>query len=276
MPLKIRLFAFALILLMLLSGVVFASDGAGGPPIGQIGGIGPGINDIIPPQLWWENAQEFIPFYDTFASGKHLIESDLGLVPFDPAAVGKFQFNLVIKDPITSIFKLAALGSRIIGNAIAPWHTDEDIWPTKPSSGSSGAPHASNLPQSPLSSSLGTPMLAPPGSEMTSSAMSSTQYAEGSVGPNGGQTGYTQVGPMYVWYLDQLHWEGQQDPAHPGVPAVPLHFANGALNKVGYGWINLPYSQTGITYSQGYADWVSSYVASNGGFNGAAAGAGPL
>ena len=123
-----------------------------------------------------------------------------------------------------------------------------------------------------------SPLLAPPSSEMTPSAMSSSQYSEVSTGPNGNnpQTGYAQVGNMYVWYLDQFHWEGQPDPAHPGVPAVPLHFTNGALNTYGYGWIDLPYSQTGMTYDQGYADMVSAYVASNGGFNGVAAGAGPL
>ena len=123
-----------------------------------------------------------------------------------------------------------------------------------------------------------TPEIVPPSSEMTSSAVSSGQYSEAPTGPNGNnpQTGYAQVGTMYVWNLDQLHWEGQQDPAHPGVPAVPLHFADGSLNQIGYDWINLPYSQTGISYTPGYADWARSYVASNGGFNGVAAGAGPL
>lgn len=132
------------------------------------------------------------------------------------------------------------------------------------------------------------PKLSPPSSETTSSATSTT-YNENSNAPNTAgnpQVGY--VGNMYMWYWDvftQGEWGfNNKNPDHPEVPPVPPYFKDGSVNKNGYDWVNLPYtkigdwyySQTGIRYSQNYLNMVKAYVASNGGFNGVAAGVGPL
>lgn len=65
-----------------------------------------------------------------------------------------------------------------------------------------------------------------------------------------------------VWYIDAYSWSG--DKSLYDKPAAPLHFISGELNTYGYNWVFLPYSQTGISYTQGYLDWVTETLASMG------------
>jgi hypothetical protein len=121
---------------------------------------------------------------------------------------------------------------------------------------------------------LGTPQLSPSTSGVS---WSSDQ-------PNGGsdmsKTSDTseKSGTLYtdkandMWYVDALSWSGDKNLLPK--PAAPLHFASGELNTYGYNWVYLPYEQTGITYSQGYLDWVGETLASM--RSGLGAGVGPL
>lgn len=65
-----------------------------------------------------------------------------------------------------------------------------------------------------------------------------------------------------VWYVDALAWSGDRS-LYPK-PAAPLHFVSGERNPVGYNWIYLPFERTGLTYDQGYLDWVTETLASMG------------
>ncbi len=65
-----------------------------------------------------------------------------------------------------------------------------------------------------------------------------------------------------VWYIDAFSWSG--DRSLYDKPAAPYRFISGELNTYGYNWIYLPFERTGMTYDQGYADWVSETLASMG------------
>lgn len=65
-----------------------------------------------------------------------------------------------------------------------------------------------------------------------------------------------------VWYIDAYSWTG--DKSLYDKPAAPRRFVSGELNTYGYNWVYLPFSQTGMTYDQGYLDWVTETLASMG------------
>jgi hypothetical protein len=106
---------------------------------------------------------------------------------------------------------------------------------------------------------IGTPLLSPPTSDIS-----------GFSDPNkkGPDVSETSGGELYtnkktdVWYIDAFSWSG--DRSLLPRPAAPLKFVSGEFNSYGYNWIYLPYDQTGMTYSQGYLNWVNEYLASIG------------
>ena len=65
-----------------------------------------------------------------------------------------------------------------------------------------------------------------------------------------------------VWYIDAFSWSG--DRSQYDKPAAPRRFVSGELNTVGYNWVSLPYSRTGLWYTQGYFDWCAETLASMG------------
>jgi hypothetical protein len=116
--------------------------------------------------------------------------------------------------------------------------------------------------------SLKTPMLSPSTSGIS---WSSDQNKEGSNGPETSSATYSDKAND-VWYVDAFYWSGDRNLLEK--PAAPYRFASGEINTYGYNWIFLPYSQTGITFTQGYGEWVVDTLANMGISIGA--GVGPL
>jgi len=61
-------------------------------------------------------------------------------------------------------------------------------------------------------------------------------------------------------YPDRTWWGSRSEYETPPVPLYfyPIGSSEEVRNKVGYKWIYLPYSQTGVWADQGYLDWVAS------------------
>jgi hypothetical protein len=113
---------------------------------------------------------------------------------------------------------------------------------------------------------IGTPLLAPPSSDMWSGAFSEVPGVPETIGPSG-TTGVPQTSPanIHVWWVDWsiLIPEGEYEPGHPGILPCPRYLPSGELNTYGYSWIYLPASQRG-TYSQRYFNEAVAYLASFG------------
>ncbi len=135
----------------------------------------------------------------------------------------------------------------------------------------STAPANTGIPKSLLKkeflASLKTPMLSP----TSGISWVSDQNKAGTDGLETSGATYSDKAND-VWYVDAFYWSGDRNLLEK--PAAPYRFASGEINTYGYNWIFLPYSQTGIRFSPGYADWAADTLASMGISVGA--GVGPL
>jgi hypothetical protein len=66
-----------------------------------------------------------------------------------------------------------------------------------------------------------------------------------------------------VWYIDAYEWH-YSDRSLFDKPAAPRRFVSGELNTIGYNWVSLPYSRTGMTHDQDYFNWCAETLASMG------------
>lgn len=105
---------------------------------------------------------------------------------------------------------------------------------------------------------LGTPQLSP---STSGTSWYSDQNKERSDVPETSGSTYIDKANN-VWYIDAFSWSG--DRSLYDKPAAPYRFISGEINTYGYNWIYLPFERTGMTYDQGYGEWVSETLASMG------------
>ncbi len=163
-----------------------------------------------------------------------------------------------------SQYKEAIMGTLLDKSKGLDWLTSDTTEKNKPTVG---------IPKSLLKkeflASLTNPQLSP---------YSTSGISWSSDQNKGGSDGLETTGTTYsdkandVWYVDAFYWSGDRNLLEK--PAAPYRFASGEINTYGYNWIFLPYSQTGIRFSPGYADWAADTLASMGISVGA--GVGPL
>lgn len=265
MSLKMWLLALLLTLIMVISSTV---SGADQPTIfdaaydlgafwlkenTQVNGIVPfstikvAIEHPTPQFSKW-----YDPFYD-----------DLGWALMKDSAA----FGSAVHSPFSPAFKLAGgflTLAQYQNDAIIKWENEHgvtdfwlSVWPHEPLDSSSGSASSSSKL---AKHGLGAPQLSPSTADTFGF---STQNSEGANAPKitDNADGTYLDKKTDVWYVDAFEWSGDRGLPKP---AAPLHFVSGELNTYGYNWVYLPYSQTGMTYSPGYRNWVEEYLASIG------------